>query len=273
MSKEDSSRSRLGQIMAGVVVMTAGVLLLLVQLGQDLPWWLLSWPMIPIVLGLIVGAGSLFRNPSWIVLLGVGTVFLADEIAPEIGIFRFIWPTVLIGIALWMIFGRRPNWTSGKWPGHHWDKERWKREMEDWKAGTWKYGEYAPPTEPTDFTTPPLNNQAERFESISVFGSTRKAVFSKNFIGGEVISVLGSAEIDLSQADIHGRVNLEVTQVLGSAKLIVPPHWQVITSEIVAVFGGIEDKRIPQPGSQASDKVLVLTGTSVLGGIEIQNFA
>jgi hypothetical protein len=267
MSKENSSHSRLGQVMAGLVLMSAGVLLLLAQLGQQFPWWLLSWPMIPIVLGLVVAAGSLFRNPAWILLLGVGSVFLANEIAPEIGIFRFIWPTVLIGMALWMIFGRSPKWDARKWNEHYWDKESWKQEMKDWKSRKPRFS-----TETTDSTVPPINGQPERFESVSVFGSTRKTVFSKNFIGGELISVLGSAEIDLSQADIQGRVSLEVTQVLGSAKLIVPPHWQVITSEIVAVFGGIEDNRIPQAGSQATDKVLVLTGTSVLGGIEIQNF-
>ena len=32
-------------------------------------------------------------------------------------------------------------------------------------------------------------------------------------------------------------------QVFGGTKLIVPPHWKIETEEVVAVFGGLNDKR------------------------------
>jgi predicted membrane protein len=262
MSNDVSSRSRVGQVVAGLVLMAAGVILLLIQLGYYFPSWLLTWPMILIILGLVIGSSSLFRNPAWVPLLAVGGVFLLNQIYPEANIYRFIWPAILMVVALWLIFGRAPKWNQAKWHEHRWSKDRWQHHYQ-----------YTPPTvEPEEFTTPNAGGQTESLNSISVFGGTRKAVFSKNFVGGEVIAFLGSAEINLSQADIQGRVNLEITQVLGSARLIVPPHWQVVTSEIIAVFGGIEDKRIAQAGAPTSDKVLVLTGTSVFGGIEIQNF-
>lgn len=53
---------------------------------------------------------------------------------------------------------------------------------------------------------------------------------------------MGGTEIDMTQADINGRVVLDVTQILGGTKLIIPAHWE-LKSELVSVFGGIEDKR------------------------------
>ena len=93
---------------------------------------------------------------------------------------------------------------------------------------------------------------------------------SKNFKGGDVTTVLGGSEIDLSQADFNGTVRLEVTQVLGGTKVIVPPHWEV-RSEITAVFAGFEDKR-QQPAITNPNKILIINGTSILGGIELKNF-
>jgi hypothetical protein len=72
------------------------------------------------------------------------------------------------------------------------------------------------------------------------------------------------------QSDIHGRVHLEVVQVFGGTKIIVPANWSV-HSEMVAIFGGIEDKRPPQLNA-APDKVLVIQGTSIFGGIDIKSF-
>ena len=53
---------------------------------------------------------------------------------------------------------------------------------------------------------------------------------------------------------------------------MVPPNWEV-RSESVAVFAGIEDKRNLLPGSRFDpNKVLIIKGTSVFGGIEIKSF-
>jgi hypothetical protein len=42
---------------------------------------------------------------------------------------------------------------------------------------------------------------------------------------------------------------------------------------MTAVLGGIEDKRVLQPGLLSPGKVLFIEGTSVLGGIEIHSYA
>jgi hypothetical protein len=40
---------------------------------------------------------------------------------------------------------------------------------------------------------------------------------------------------------------------------------------MVAIFGGIEDKRPPQLNA-IPDKVLIIEGTSIFGGIDIKSF-
>ena len=58
---------------------------------------------------------------------------------------------------------------------------------------------------------------------------------------------------------------------MGGTRLIVPSHWNVI-SEVVSVFGGIDDKRVLQPSSFNADKVLIIKGTSFMGGVDISSY-
>ncbi len=64
---------------------------------------------------------------------------------------------------------------------------------------------------------------------------------------------------------------LEVNNVFGGAKLIVPSNWNV-KNEVTAVFGGIEDKRTISTGSADATKIMILKGACVFGGIEITNY-
>jgi predicted membrane protein len=100
-------------------------------------------------------------------------------------------------------------------------------------------------------------------------GGSKKIIVSKNFQGGEILTFMGGAEINLVQADIQGRAVLEVTQVMGGIKLVVPANWTVI-SELAVIMGGIDDKRLVQ--TQVPDKLLVIKGTSIMGGLEIKSY-
>lgn len=107
-------------------------------------------------------------------------------------------------------------------------------------------------------------------DTTSIFGGVHKKVVSKNFRGGDIVTFLGGSEIDLSQAEINGTARLDVTQVMGGTKIIVPAHWEV-RSEVTALFAGFEDKR-QQPAMINPDKVLIIDGTSIFGGIELKNY-
>ena len=99
----------------------------------------------------------------------------------------------------------------------------------------------------------------------------KKNVFTKTFHGGEVTCVFGGAEVNLMQADFEGAVSLEMTQVFGGAKLLVPAHWK-IQSEVTAMFGSVEDKRPMSNVSIDQNKTLILTGTCIFGGLEIKSY-
>ena len=111
----------------------------------------------------------------------------------------------------------------------------------------------------------------EFIEVNAVFGSAKKNIFSKNFKGGEINCFMGGAEIDLTQADIQGPVIIEANQVFGGTKLVIPPHWD-IKMEVTSVFGGIEDKRKTIATQVDFNKVLIIKGSNVFGGMEIKSY-
>jgi predicted membrane protein len=254
-NKQTSLPPRSGKILAGFILIGAGTILLLHQLGYFFPSWLISWPMILIVVSLVIGAKHQFANASWLLPFAIGVAFLIDRAVPGVKISRYIAPAAIIGLGLWVIFGKA-------------NRRKFKR-----------LKEADMPCEPvieTPYTQSHTYAQAdtsgEFLEAVSVFGGSKKTVFSKNFLGGEIVTIVGGVEINLSQADIQGRIVLEVTQIFGGTKIIIPSHWDVVSAEMTAIFGGIEDKRVQHISRAYPDKILVLKGTTLFGGIEIQNF-
>jgi hypothetical protein len=275
------NRKRSGSVLAGLLLLCIGAILFLREFGVNFPAWFFTWPMILIAFGLLAGAGNAFRDPGWVIITSVGTVFLLDKIWPNIPIHHFIWPVVIIALGFIIILApRRNRW----WNARH--EERWKRyhemhDNQDWEK--WPPNTPNTPETPTseNLTAPPATvvspeRESDRrtsdnwLETVTIFGSVKKKVYSKNFKGGDIVSIFGGAEINLSQADFNGNIIIEVVQIFGGTKLIIPPHWQ-IRSEMVAVFGGIEDKRAPQ-NSYDEDKVVILNGTTFFGGIEIKSY-
>jgi len=232
-----------GRVWAGLIVMMVGAVLLANEAGADVPRWLISPPMFIIAVGLFIGARHNFRNWVWLIPVGIGTALLVDRIFWEINIKPFIWPAVIIAIGLFMIFRPRRKREDG-WI--------------DWKKAN------------IESTNASASGEEDMIDAVSVFGHTRKNILSKNFRGGEVVNFFGGTELNLAQADITGPIVLDMTQVFGGSKLIVPSNWR-IQSELVSVFGGVEDKRMIQPNIDPT-KVLILRGTNVFGGLEIKSF-
>ena len=115
------------------------------------------------------------------------------------------------------------------------------------------------------------DSKEDYVDSTSIFGGAKKNIISKNFKGGDLVNIFGGTELDLTRADFTGTAELELTTIFGGTKLIVPSNW-TIRSEAVTIFGGLEDKRNSQTISDSAEKVLVLRGTVLFGGIEIKSF-
>ena len=272
-----------GRIWGGLFLLFMGGIFLMKEASLfAFPGWFFSWPMILIAVGVFSGIKHGFRGGGWIVLLLVGGFFLMDQMDPDFRIHRYIVPFVIICVGLAMILRPRRRQYDG-WNRRDWRHHR-RRDWRYYDPGQQYYEarnqEYqASPNQPNDPTGPvppppadktSANNSEDFIDSVSVFGGVRKVIMSKNFRGGEATSFMGGTELDFTQADINGTVILELTQVMGGAKLIVPANWS-IKNEVNAVLGGVDDKR-QMSISPDPNKVLVLKGTAFLGGLEIRNY-
>jgi predicted membrane protein len=255
-----------GKKVVGIAILTVGLVLLAKELGLNFPAWVLSWPMLLIVIGIANGFKHQFKNSGWLIMILIGSVFLVEKIEPDLSVLQYTWPLILIGLGLWFLFGRKnQNFDFNK--NNSW-KESFKTNSNN---GYHTYTESTKNDEPVGENKKYQTTGDEYIEAVSVFGGTKKNVLSKNFKGGEIVSILGGAEINLAHADINGTVILEVVQILGGTKIIVPPTWNV-TSEMTTILGGIDDKRALNQVLTDGSKVLLIKGTSILGGIDIRNF-
>lgn len=87
------------------------------------------------------------------------------------------------------------------------------------------------------------------------------------FKGGELRAVLGGIKLDLRQAGLAAEAELQVYAVCGGIEIRIPPDWSV-KIQVSPVLGGVEDKSVPPAVPSGT---LVLTGETVMGGIEIRN--
>ncbi|OQP46709.1 LiaF transmembrane domain-containing protein [Niastella populi] len=278
-----SRRKRSSSVLAGFIILCVGTILLLKQFGVPFPAWLFTWPMIIVAFGLLAGAGNSFRDPGWVIITAVGTIFLLGKIWPEIPI-QHLWPVLIMAVGLIIIVApkRHRMWQERRARLREIVEEEKMNELQKWQQAQ----DVPDPTvkQGTTFTqAATVTGQAAEapyesekksadnwLDTVTIFGNVKKLVYSKNFKGGDIVSIFGGSEINLSQADFNGSISIEMVQIFGGAKLIVPPHWQ-IRSEMVAIFGGVEDKRPPQMNYD-EDKVVVLRGTTFFGGIEIKSY-
>jgi predicted membrane protein len=234
-----------GRVWTGVFLLLIGIAALIKLEFFPQIAWLYDWPVILIIIGLFIGIRHNFRGGAWFVLILIGSIFLIRHNFPDLIMYKYLWPAALIILGLFFILKpRRRDWHDKK-P----------------EEGTRK--------DSTSFGGSTESIDEEMIDSTSVFGGTKKKILSKNFRGGDITNIFGGTEIDLSQADINGEARLDLTQIFGGTKLIIPANWKLIMKN-AAILGGVEDKRPNQPYDP--NKVLILTGTSMFGGIEIRSY-
>ena len=183
----------------------------------------------------------------------IGALFLSERFITGVSIKQFILPSIIIGIGL--VFILRPKNRHYR-VGAFDNQDRMAQTAED-----------ASITFDKDYT----GDKRDFIDTTSIFGGIKKIVLSKNFKGGELVNFMGGSEINLTQADFSGRIRTETTNVFGGTKLVVPPTWDV-QSEVVAIFGGVDDKRQLIGTGVDPNKVLIIEGTCIFGGIEIRSY-
>jgi len=264
--KFENNKPRNNKALAGIILLVVGLVLLIHQFDFFLfPGWLISWPMALIAIGVYQGAKHHFRNSGWLIMVLIGVIWLSNDAFPHYDVSKITWPLCIIIFGLWMIL-RRGN----KWDKHKADWDRWTQSQQTPPPST-------DPNAPFDATQAKTEYKYKNtygddyLDAVSVFGGVKKTILAKDFKGGDIVNIFGGAELDLTQADINGRVVLDITQIFGGTKIVVPSNWQVV-SDIAAVFASVDDKRIRSTAALGSEKVLVLKGVSIFAGIDIRSY-
>ncbi len=243
MTQEVKTRRSRKGMFTGLLILIAGVIWLLDNMGYYAPSWLFHWPMILIIVGVFSGLNDGFRRPITWILLGVGLAFtLGDILYIPFNLFEYFWPLMVILIGLVILI--RPK------------KER---VLKDHISGSSKI------KDDSEF------EKGNVLDGLALFNATKKNVFSKNFKGGETVTVFGGTEINLLQADFDQPITIEAVVVFGGLKLIVPPNWDV-RIEATNILGGVDDKRSSSIQVLPENKVLILTGIVVFGGIDVVSY-
>lgn len=272
--------SNTGRNLVGLIIILMGILLLIDRLVPALSLgWLFSWPMILIIIGLVIGAQSKFdNNASYILIMLGGFFLLTNEFHLNIG--NLLWPILLIALGFWLIKGRNrkakrhiPVPPTTYPDDLVWDKRVREENATASESNTQEtYGPEMKDKEPEAEPFEKFRTEKDDYvDSTSIFGDAKHYIVSQQFLGGEIVNIMGGATINLMRADLKGPATLEVVQLFGGTTIIAPAHW-VVQPEMASIFGGIEDKRFQVPATPDHSKVLYIKGTSIFGGITIKSF-
>lgn len=260
----------------GFIILGVGILILLRKLGIFFPGWILSWPMILIAIGTIVLIKHQFQSFFGAVMLGFGFYFLAErEFGFDLGLEQYVLPIGLILLGIYLI-------TQKQKENRVMDDVMSKMQEKSFKSSSSAFAS----TDSSDESSTTAGTQekskaglggtsgisySDKANIDAILSGVNKRILSKNFQGGKLTAAFGGIDLDLSQADLQGVQTMQVDVIFGGMKLIVPPHWDVRT-EVTNIAAGVEDKRIYRQSEVDTDKVLVLRGTILFGGLEIKSF-
>ncbi len=254
-----------GRVFGGILIIIIGILFLLRATGADFPRWLFSWKTLLIGIGIVIGLKHNFRRSSWIFPVIIGTVFLIIDWVPELPIRHYVWPILIIIGGVFFIF-RSSTWDREK----HWKKHN---RRYNFQTGGMNAGQYQQSSETKNSNI--FDNTTTSQDSIyssAFMAGIKKNIISKDFKGGKISNILGGTEINLSQADMQDRAILTINQALGGTTLIIPANWEVQT-DVDSIMGSVEDTRpIYNQNFVDNKKVLIIRGTTFMGGIEIKGY-
>jgi hypothetical protein len=203
------------------------------------------WPAILVAFGLVklVDSDDTGSRAGGGIMVVAGGILLARNMGYLDMRMRDMWPLILIGIGLWMLFQRTgpadvtlANDVDAAGPA---------------RKGT--------------FTGNRLKEQA-------VFSGGKRHIVTQQFEGGKVEAVFGGYELDFTRAGMAGNsCVLHVDAVFGGVEIKIPPSWNCELRG-TAVFGAFTDETLhPDPAHYPDMKHLIVKGSAVFGGVEVKN--
>jgi predicted membrane protein len=216
----------------GIIFVVVGAVLIARNFGwldYEFSRYIISWQMLLIVIGLFNLARKAYT--AAVILISIGLFFLIDF--PD-NFRENFWPAIIILVGVTFIL----QWRRA--PGHHHHHQ----------------GE--------EYT-----NSTDYLDETAIFGGRTLSVVSDSFKGGKITSIFGGSKINLLYAKPAPGCTIDVANIFGGTKIIVPEDWNV-KIEVVPIFGGFDDKRSASVISRTnSGKIVVIKGTCIFGGGEL----
>ncbi len=230
---DDIIRRSPGRLVAGIIFVAVGIVFFLDTMGlAAVPNVGRLWPLVLVAIGLTQIRGRLFTGSvAGHVLLALGIIFLLENYGVVRHPFRYFWPALLIFVGLRIVMGPMAVF---------------RRE------------------ESTD--------PSATVSAFCAFSGVDRRITSQEFRGGDLGAFCGGWDLDLRKAGMAGsEAVIDVFCWWGGGEIKVPQDWDVVV-RVLPLFGGVSDKTthpVPQPG--VPPKRLVLTGTAIMGGVEVKN--
>jgi predicted membrane protein len=243
----------------GSILVAIGLILIAVNLNllsYEMSHVLISWPMLLVVIGLF-NLARRAHTPGY-VFIALGLFFLTPRIldVPE-NFYRNFWPALLIVIGIIFMVQRQSVSRHQRWMNPE-------ASASDPESTTGN----------SVFNTasePYSSSSSDYIDETAILGGRNFSMVSDHFVGGKITAVFGGFAINLSNCKPAQGCTLDIVNVFGGTKLIVPPDWNV-KMEVTAIAGGFEDKRKNLSREIDPAKTIVIKGTCIFGGGEIISF-
>jgi predicted membrane protein len=270
------------QLIFGLLIIFVGVVFTMDALGiAPAVSYLRYWPLAIVAVGLIKliqakeGGGAF----AGLLITVLGSWLLAEELNLINIDLRRVWPIGLLAFGAYLVWQglkpRKPKPAPTVEPDpfaplppleHFTDEKSWK--------------EPEPPPAPPIEDGPRVGDAAPAFRArtkqhnarmnvVAIMGGVTRGNNSPAFRGADLLAIMGGLEIDLRKAAIHGEAVIDLFVMWGGIEIRVPHDWTV-TSHVVPLMGGVEDKTRP-PQTAHIQHNLVLRGVALMGGVEIKN--
>lgn len=226
------------RLLPALIIIAVGVLFLLGNLNVlDARDWFRYWPTILIAIGLVklVDSNHSSGRVTGGILMGAGALFLVKTLGLYDLRMRDLWPLFLIGAGLLML---------------------WNRAFTPWHGA---------PDSPGGNATP-----GGMVNEYAIFGGSDRKV-SGDFRGGNLSTMFGGCELDLRRAGMPGdSAVVELSVIFGGVQIKIPENW-IAEVQVVAIFGGVDNKTASPDPRTPGVKRLFIKGAAIFAGVEVKN--
>ncbi|MCL1894145.1 MAG: cell wall-active antibiotics response protein [Holophagaceae bacterium] len=188
------------------------------------------WPLIVVALGVVKTIEGKFRGFGGWMITITGIILFASTVQGR-SVAHLIGPATLIAVGIFIVL--------------HAQKKQRKVPIELQKSGGFARG-------------------------TAILSGYKYRPSGGNFDGGEVTAIFGGFELDLRQCTMnYETARIDVFCMMGGGEIRVPEGWDV-SIHAQAVAGSVDDKTIALPVAEAKRPRLLITGSVLLGGVEVK---